>query len=297
MYFLTELKSENISLFQAYMPEAYHIYLKKKIDYPASKLVVVGVGILSEIVGVILALPNKQDINIFDVVLFLVKKKYIALGIEPKLLDFAEEKIKKYGAERIRLYFKIIHKDNEQYLYYESFFKKINYPEPILKSTKFFIKDKQILNESWFTLKIPSGYKFIKLGKLNKAEKQLLYETSKINDNYQQLLKLSEIESKTSLGIKEIETNKIIGWMANEINDVYLKFAQLYLAPNYRNKGLFFSLLSNSIALAFEHFSQAIFVVAAKDQKVKRVHFRLMGHLCDNIVETYYSEKVLNKEI
>lgn len=303
MYYLTEFKPETYDLFSVFLPKNIQAYLDVEKNRTDLKIIVLGAAIFSELIGAIIAITDNQDSSAYKIVYFFVKKRYEHFEIKAELLHALEEKIKKHNGKKIKLYFQLLHgKEQKKLESIQSFLHKSKWPESVLKFTEFIIKDNKIYNEKWFKLEITPGYKLIPFSKLTLKEKQnLKIENQNIQSQNFSILdpfRIQDFEPKTSLVVKDFQNNKIIGWMINEIRNNYLIYSQLFINPLYRNKGLFFPLLSNSIYLGLKHYvlpkkKIGKFIINAEDQKIKSVYLKLMGRLCDYIIETHCSEKIL----
>lgn len=250
-----------------------------------------------KLVGSFIALPDTSDEHACTICAFLVLEKYKELGIESILLVEGEKRVAAKGYRRIEMMPVFFEHDPQSQVLFDLLHEQ-GWDEIRLASTAFSIHNQNIAKESWFHLQIPQGYELFYWKDLYPRDREQLQirksEFKRHKKEYLDPLIIENFDVRTSLGVRKRATNEVVGWMINQAKSPELLcFGSLYVVPEERSKGLFYPLLANSIQRYFACYPHAGFYVAGENSKMKAVVKRMMGHLCDSIVERYYCKKNL----
>ncbi|MFA5879058.1 MAG: GNAT family N-acetyltransferase [Candidatus Margulisiibacteriota bacterium] len=294
MYSLTEVDEDNLSLFTHLLPNKYAPYLVQKLQNKDLPLIILGAELLGQLVGVITGFFDTKNEQICHINFLFVLPKHRGFGIGKLLLKACEHKARKKGCTKIKISYNFKHQEKMKDIFAD-FLVCQNWSKPELDLTTFYIRDKKITEQKWFNIDPPVDYNLVLFKDVTQDDKTFIL-ANKTTD-FINPFNLDDPDELTSLVLRDNLDNKIVGWMVNTFFEHNLYFGRLFINPKNRNMRLFLSLLANSIWLGFENYSPkttcAIFQVAGRNLKMRRVCFKLLGSLCEKIIESYASTKKL----
>lgn len=296
MLYITELDNANRAQFKQIMPTTYHAFLDP--DAPQAENIIVGASMIQTLAGVALALPDPYKIRSYQVPYFFVRPSYRERGIEWLLLEELERRTcakrqtqleipvrRPAGVSTSQTLLRALQERN-----YEIRF----------DSTLFYIRGHDTFpKEQWFQLRIPEGYELFLWKDLTFRDMADLEardaERRKSGKPYLDPFDVDPIDPYTSVGMRKKTTGEVVGWMINAAQSPeQVWFRRLCVVPSERGRGLFYPLLSNAIQLYINTYQVAIFKVVAENIKMKKVIMKMMGHLCEDILECYWCQKTFS---
>lgn len=298
MFYIAELTNQNKRFFEHLVPTKLRYLLHQ--DQEQTGGIVLGAGLEEKLVGVLLALPHPEDDTSHVIVYLFVTKRYRAIGIEHALLAEYEKRVRARGRTKLEMAPKVMMNTRQAYDLLTSL-RENGWHEIRLLHTAFYLHDYSITRAKWFQVSVPEGYEIFYWRDLTAQDRNALYvQGSRLlqqNQEYLDPFVVTLFDDYTSLGLRRKTSGQVVGWMINEyISPTHVRFRRLFIIPEERSKGLFFPLLSNAITYAFKYYQHAVFHILADNRKMKSAVIKMMGHLCDYILECYYCKKELQPE-
>ena len=292
LYFITDEYKDYKQQILHIVPEKLHHFIDANQDTGKKILS----GVIDDIpVAVLIALPDSSDKKTYTVIHLYVKKKYRRIGLAGELIKKLSNDVKKEGYCNIGMIGHFSRNSNETVGFKKFCASFFDQPLTIQK-TEFYTSSTEFNQEKWFTYHIPEGYQLVLWSEVTGQNKKFIKENidlfteedSKSNDFFIDPFEVSNYEPATSYGIINLKSGNLAGWNITEKNSCnFLVYRKLYVTYNERNNGLLYPLLTRSIDTCMKNFNGACFLVQGINRKMRIGIDIMMGHLCNNIVETY----------
>lgn len=289
MFVIITPNDHNRTQFKRFVPPQFHQMLES--DPALTGSIILGAEVAGRIAGVLIARPHSEADGRCKIVFFWLCRSDHEEVMAKALLSECQQAAHLRGQRKLEItpHFPL---KNEHAPTFFRLLNELHWDDIRLLYTTFYIHDQSIAHEHWFQLQLPDGYELFYWRTLRPQEKAVLQfrqdEFTHQRYPYLDPFVIDAFEEQTSLGVRQQATGHIMGWMINTMSSPgVLCFRRLFIIPEARSKGLFYPLLANSINAYFRHYQSATFNVAAENTTMRSVVLKMMGHLCDTVLETY----------
>jgi len=255
------------------------------------------------VVGLLVGAPNESRPGSLTVCHLWVSPSYRGLGIERTLLAECERSARERSCFQMEMELLFFSRTKQLFAFTDApallaLFRDMGWGTVKFCKTSFYIRDRRLMSEPWFQLRLPEGYEIFAWTQLRPGDRAAVEARGKaLREAQRPFLDPWEIDPfdvHTSLGVRRRGDGQVAGWIINKAqSQTHLVFRHLFIMPEERGRGLFHPLLSDSIRRAFDHYSTASFNVLAENVRMKTAMSEMLGHLCDLIQERHYCRKAL----